>query len=181
LPALTVGIDDTWFLRNGEQSPAALLTICPATGSFVERVALRGVNFLGNTTHSDLLVHEAHEVHASELFVIKEHHGGAGFLRYDRCGRVTIEHSTFILSEPSALAAEDARTWCSGLELACSKIYVSSTSRKLLPNVRGNPEVLDGTAVAARSRGLDDVISVVTRGVPGEAVGRARLRDAVGL
>lgn len=181
MPAFTVDIEDTWFLRNGEQSPAALLAIGPATGSFVERVALRGVHFVGNTTRSDLLVHEAREVYASDLVVSKAHQSDAVFLRHDRCGRVVIEHSTFVLDDPVALAAEDTRTWSSGLELARSKVYVPDISRTLLPNVRGNFEVLDGASFAACATALDSVVTAVALGVSRGAAARAMLRDAVSL
>src|SRR5512140_1958187 len=46
LPPFSVELDDCWFVRNGEQSPAALLAISPVTGAFVQRVALRGLHFL---------------------------------------------------------------------------------------------------------------------------------------
>jgi hypothetical protein len=51
-PAYTVDIADSWFVRNGQEAEAALLSVIPATGSFVDEVALRRVTFLENGTHS---------------------------------------------------------------------------------------------------------------------------------
>lgn len=180
-PAYTVDIEDCWFARNGEQSPSALLALGPATGGYIERVGLRNLRFLGNATHVDLAIHEAREVRGSELFVVKDARGGQVFLRYDRCEKVVLDRSTFILGGAAALASEDTRTWFSGVQLADSKVYLAGMVRKLPPGVRGDAEVLDGDAVVARAQQLDGVISALMQGIPAEGAAHARLRDAVGL
>jgi hypothetical protein len=180
-PAYTVELEDCWFARNGEQSPAALLALVPATGGYIERVELRGLRFLGNTTSVDLAIHEAREVRGRDLFVIKDARGGQVFLRYDRCEKVALEHSTFVLGGAGALASEDTRSWFSGVDLAGSKVYLGGVVRKLPAGVRGGPEVLDGDAAVARARQLDGVIAALMQGVPAEGAAHAHLRDAVGL
>jgi hypothetical protein len=180
-PAYTVEIDDTWFVRNGAQSEAALLAVSPATGSFVDQVTLRRVTFLDNTTHSDLLVREARTIHAEDVLVVKNHSRPAVFLRYERAGRVTVERSTFVVDDPAAIAFEDTRTWSSGMELTQSKIYVTGTSRTPPRGVRGYPEILDGSQLNPRRDSIDEMIAAIGSGIPDPPTTRARLRDALGL
>ncbi len=159
-PAYAVEIEDTWFVRNGQQSEAALLAIGPATGSFVEQVALRGVTFLENTTHGDLVVHEARAIRADDVLAVKDHAGGAAVLRYTRSQQVAIERSTFLVDDPAAVAFEDTQAWRSGMELTGSEIRAS-----------GHP----------RGAALDEVVAELTRRIPDPAAARARLREALGL
>ncbi|HEY0195398.1 MAG TPA: hypothetical protein VGC42_29990 [Kofleriaceae bacterium] len=176
-PAFTVELDDCWFAGNSEQAEAALLEVTPATGSFVERVGLRGVRFVGNATRSDLVVHETRELRARDLFVVKDARNTT-FLRYDRCETVAIDHSTFVLGQTGALLAEDTRTWFSGLELSDSTVHAGGVVRKLPTSVRGNSQVRDGVDLAARAGQLRDLIDAVTRGARPDV---AALRDALAL
>lgn len=180
-PAYSVEIEDSWFVRNGAQAEAALLAVSPATGSFVDQVTLRRVTFLDNSAHSDLLVREARTIRAEDLLVVKNHGGGAVFLRYERAGRVVVERSTFVVDDPAAIAFEDTRTWRSGMELPHSKIYVSGPSRTPPPGVRGYPEILDGSQLRPRRGSLEEVIAAIASGIPDPRTTRTRLRDALGL
>jgi hypothetical protein len=180
-PAYAVEIGDTWFVRNGQQSEAALLAVSPATGSFVDRVELRRVTFLDNGTHGDLQVHEARAIRADDVLAVKDHGGGAAVLRYARAEQVVVERSTFVVDDPAAIAFEDTRAWRSGMELTRSKIYVTGSSRALPGGVRGHAELLDGSRLRPRGAALDEVIAAITRSIPDPAIARARLRDALGL
>jgi hypothetical protein len=180
-PAYAVEIEDIWFVCNGQQSEAALLAVTPATGSFVDHVELRGVTFLDNGTHGDLQIHEARAIHADDVLAVKDHGGGAAVLRYERAERVAVEHSTFVVDDPAAIAFEDTRTWRSGMELARSKVYVTGRSRALPAGVRGHAEVLDGSQLRRSGAALDELVASITRRIPDPAAARARLRAALGL
>jgi hypothetical protein len=159
-PAYAVEIEDSWFVRNGQEAEAALLAIGPATGSFVEEVALRRVTFLENTTHGDLVVDEARAIRADDVLAVKDHAGGAAVLRHARTQLVELARSTFVVDDPAAVAFEDTRTWRSGMALTGSEIRAS-----------GRP----------RGAALDEVVAELTRRIPDPTVARARLREALGL
>ena len=181
-PAYAVELADTWFIRNGQQSEAALLAIGPATGSFVEQVELRRVTFLDNSTHADLTVHEARAIRAEDLFAVKQHGGAATVLRFDRTEQVTIDRSTFVVDDPAAIAFEDVRTWRSGMKLSRSKVFVTGASRALPEHVRGEAtDLLDGAPLPPRGAALDELVAQLTTRVPDPAAGRASLRAALGL
>jgi hypothetical protein len=158
-PAYSVVIEDSWFVRNGQEAEAALLAIGPATGSFVEEVVVRRVAFLENTTHGDLAVHEARAIRGDDVLAVKDGAGGAAVLRYDRTQQVELERSTFVVDDPAAVAFEDTRTWRSGI-------------------ARTGPEIR--APAGARGAALDEVVAEVTRRIPDPAL-RARLREALGL
>jgi hypothetical protein len=180
-PAYAVEIEDTWFVRNGQQSEAALLAVTPATGSFVDHVALRGVTFLDNGTHSDLRIQEARTIRADDVLAVKDHGGGAVVLRYDRSDQVTVAHSTFVVDDPAAIVFEDTRTWRSGVKLDHSKVHVTGRSRTLPECVRGGVELLDGSHVRRSGDALDDFVASITSRIPDLADARARLRRVLGL
>lgn len=180
-PAYTVDIADTWFVRNSQQSEAALLALAPATGSFIEEVRLRRVTFLENGTHADLRVHEARAIRAEDVLAVKAGGGGAAVLRYERADQVVIDRSTFIVDDPAAVAFEDTRAWHSGMELARSKVYVTGPSRRLPDGVRGHSEIRDGAMLGARGAALDDLAAALASRIPDPDAARARLRDALGL
>lgn len=158
-PAYSVTIEDAWFVRNGQEGQAALLAIGPATGAFVEEVTVRRVAFLENTTHGDLVVHEARAIRADDVLAVKDHAGGAAVLRYERTQRVEIERSTFLVDDPAAVAFEDTRTWRAGMAMTESEIR----------------------APGPRGAALDEVVAELTRRIPDPAVARARLREALGV
>jgi len=105
-PAYSVDIADTWFVRNSQQSQAALLALAPATGSFIDEVRLRRVTFLENSTHADLQVHEARAIRADDVFAVKDGAGGAAVLRYERAEQVVLERSTFVVGDDGKLLRE---------------------------------------------------------------------------
>jgi len=180
-PAYAVEIAETWFVRNGQQSEAALLAVGPATGSFVERVELRGVTFLDNGTHGDLVVHEARAIRGDGVLAVKAHAGGAAVLRYARADQVVFDRSTFVVDDPAAIAVEDTRGWSSGMELTRSKVYVTGGSRQLPGNVRGHAEILDGSRLPPRGAALDELAAAIASRIPDPESTRGRLRDALGL
>lgn len=180
-PAYTVEIVDSWFVHNGAQSAAALVLVNPATGSFVDRLALRRVTFLDNQLAADLAVREARTIHAEDILTVKRRGGASAWLDYARAARVTVDGSTFIVDDPAVIAREDLRTWCSGMVLTGSQVYVSGASRRLPAGVRGNAQLLDDAVRRPSGDALDAAIAAIAGSVPDPGVGRARLREALGL
>lgn len=180
-PAYSVDIADTWFVRNGEQSEAALLAVTPATGSFIDEVKLRRVTFLDNTTHCDLMVREARTVYADDVIAVKCHAAGAVILRCERTGQVAVVRSTFVVNDPATIGFEDPQARSSGLELTRSRIFITGDSRVLPRFVRGYPEIRDGSRLRLHRSSLDDLAAAITSAVLDPSAARARLRDALGL
>jgi hypothetical protein len=176
-PPYSVRIEDTWFVRNDEQSRSTLLAIRAATGSYVERVELARVAFVDNATSFDVLIEEAREIQIDDLIAVKQR--GDTVLRYARAERVRVERGAFVVRDAHAIAEEDTRTWKSGMELHDSIVYAADPSVQPRATVRN---------VAVRDRGalrpldaLDEIAASIASRVPDATAARARLADALGL
>jgi hypothetical protein len=180
-PAYTVDIADTWLVANDARSEAALISIAPATGSYVESVALRRVALLENRTRGDVVVRQARRIHAEDVIAVKAGAAGAAILRLAQADQVRIERSALVVDSLAAISAEDTRARSSGIELRDTRIYTASAERGLPPGARGSAVVLDGGPVVARQAAARATLAGLTRRIPDPATAWPHLRDALGL
>jgi hypothetical protein len=178
VPSYKVSIEDTWFVRNSEDSESAVLALGPATESFIEDVRLARVVLIDNRTKRDLDIREAQKIHVGDTIAIKRQAGGAT-LRYANSEQVLFERSTFVVEDPSAIAEADTRTWSSGLALRDSHVYARKPGAALPAGAYG-AKVHDAAGLPGMDT-VDEIIDSVIAGRLTTTTGRARLRDALGL
>jgi hypothetical protein len=174
-PAPSVHIADTWFVRNGGLTQAALLEVRPATGSFVDHLHLDGVVFLDNGVHADLQLVGVKTININDVVARKKKHT---VIRHSPAQRMTIQHSVFIVDIPSQVAMERIGTQPTGFELSDSRLYATGARWQMPPHVRGNSRVSDRHLL--RPRGdvtVEALASAAQRGLPD----RAALHEALGL
>jgi hypothetical protein len=162
--AYVVRIEDSWFVNNDQQSRAALLMIRGATGSYVERVELCRVGFVGNRTDCDLVIDEAREIQLEEVLGVKDE--GTAILRCTRSERAQIGKCTFVVRSPHAIAVTDVPILARD-----TTVYASEPAPMAGVAMRDRAEL--------RARGsLDEALASLS--VP-FAAARGRVADALGL
>lgn len=178
-PPPRVAIEDTWFAGNAEGSASTLLAIAPATGSYVDEVELSRVSLLANGNAVDLRIDEARTIHLDDVLAVKQHAAGV-VVRFARCKQVLVEHSTFVVDDPLAIAVEDTSTYRAGCDLRASRIYASGPSHALPACVRGRVDVRP--APPAPARALDDLVAELAAQLPeSTSAARARVQEALGI
>ncbi|MEJ7601044.1 MAG: hypothetical protein WKG01_24285 [Kofleriaceae bacterium] len=175
--AYRVSIDDTWFVRNTEESSSTLLDLGPASGAFVDEIKLARVAFLDNRTHRDLAIREAQAIQIADLIAVKQEPGVV--IHRTNVERTEIEHSTFVVSGPGAIAGADTRVYSSALTLRDTTVYLPGGG-KLPDDVRG-ARVRDRASLRPGAEPFADLVARVAAGTLAPHDAWSRLEDSLGL